>query len=294
MQPDTQPAPAVTQPGPRPPLWIDTDLALGAGRGDVDDGYALAAVLCADPSRLLGISTVSGNAPADVAAGCTRELLAAAAIAKDVVPGAARAGQDTAAAEAIAALPTGTRLLALGPLSNIAAALRRDPSLAQRITLYLVGGNLSSRGRFPPLWPHEFNLALDPQAAAQVFAAPLHRRVHPMDACGRLRVGGRDLLRLAAASPLGAFLVAHSLRWWLLSPLRLRALRFPLWDLAPALDALDLLPAQVESHRMVVRGRGLLVHEPSAPVSELVRHLDRVAALANFQSLLRTSAVKYQ
>ena len=25
-------------------VWIDTDLALGAGRGDVDDGWAIAAI----------------------------------------------------------------------------------------------------------------------------------------------------------------------------------------------------------------------------------------------------------
>lgn len=42
-------------------LWIDTDLALGATRGDVDDGFAVAAVLQAlhedsPPLALLGIS----------------------------------------------------------------------------------------------------------------------------------------------------------------------------------------------------------------------------------------------
>ena len=272
------------------PLWIDTDLALGAGRGDVDDGYAVAAVLCAARDRLLGISTVSGNAAADVAAHFTRELLSAAGIQKDVVQGAARAGQDTPAAAAIASLPAGTQVLALGPLSNVAAALRRDPGLAQRITVHTVGGNLQSWGRFPPLWPHEFNLAIDPQAAAEGFASPLRRCIHPLDACGQLVVSGRDLWRIADASPLAAFLVAHSLRWWLLSPLRLRALRFPLWDLAPALHVLDLLPAQIEIHHMSLRGRGLLVRDDNARPSEFVRHIDRTAALRNFDSLLRSHA----
>lgn len=272
---------------PAGPLWIDTDVALGAHRGDVDDGYAIAAVLCAAAQRLVGISTVSGNAPADVAAHCARDLLCAAGVQKDVLQGALRAGQTTRAAEAIAALPAGAQVLALGPLSNIAAALQIDPGLAQRITLYAVGGNLSSHGRFPPLWPHEFNLALDPEAAALVFAARMRRRIHPMDACGRLLVSGRDLLRMADASPLGAFLVSQSLRWWLLSPLRLRALRFPLWDLAPALDALGLLPAQVQILCRAVRGRGLLVPDRDAGPSEFVCHIDRPAALRAFESLLR-------
>lgn len=285
--PTQPPAPSTAKPEAPAAVWIDTDVAMGAGRGDVDDGYAVAAMLCAGSDRVLGISTVSGNAPADVAARCSRALLSAARVEKQVIAGAMQPGQDTAAAEAIAALPTGTHVLALGPLSNIAAALRRNPSLASRITVYLVGGNLTSRGRFPPLWPHEFNLAIDPAAAACVFAAPLRRRVHPLDSCGRLLVSGRDLARFASASPLGAYLARQSLRWWLLSPLRLRALRFPLWDLAPALDLLGLLPAPVETRRMSLRGRGLLVPDDHAPPSEFIRTIDRHAAIANFQRLLQ-------
>lgn len=268
------------------PVWIDTDLALGARRGDVDDGFALSAVLCSS-APLLGISTVSGNAPTDVAYRCAGELLAAAGRKVPLLLGAGRAGQDTVAAEAIAALPAGSSLLALGPLSNLAAALRRDPSLSERVTVYLVGGNLSSWGRFPPLWPHEFNLAIDPAAAQAVFAAPLRRRVHPLDSCGRLLVAAPDLLRIAWASPLGAFLVKHSLRWWLLSPLRLRALRFPLWDLAPALDYLGLLPAKTTSQRVRLHGRGLLRPDPSAPPTAFIHSLHRRPALQNFVGLLR-------
>lgn len=269
------------------PVWVDTDLALGAQRGDVDDGFALSAILCSPAARLLGISTVSGNAPADVAHACTGELLAAVGQRHPLLLGARRPGEDTVAAEAIAALPAGTAVLALGPLSNIAAALARDPSLAARITVYLVGGNLSSRGRFPPVWPHEFNLAIDPAAAAAVFAAPLRRRVHPLDACGRLLVSTRDLHAIAGASPLGAYLVQNSLRWWLLSPLRLRALRFPLWDLAPALDFLDLLPAETTTHHVRLHGRGLLRPDPTAPATDFIHSLDRPTALQNFLALLR-------
>lgn len=282
MAPDDSPSPR--------PVWVDTDLALGARRGDVDDGFALSAVLCSPRARLLGISTVSGNAPADVAYACTADLLAAVGARYPLLQGASRAGQDTEAAEAISALPAGTAVLALGPLTNIAAALARDPRLAERITVYLVGGNLTSRGRFPPVWPHEFNLAIDPAAAQAVFAAPLPRRVHPLDACGKLLVSARDLLDIAATSALGAFLVQNSLRWWLMSPLRLRALRFPLWDLAPALDFLGLLPATTTTHHVRLHGRGLLRPDPTAPQTQFIHSLNRPAALQNFRALLRQPA----
>jgi len=285
MSSDLRGAPSTA---PRP-VWVDTDLALGAWRGDVDDGYALAAVLAAPGVQLLGISTVSGNAPADVAYRCATALLQAAGQSRRLLQGATRRGQDSAAAEAIAALPKGSAVLALGPLSNVAAALRRDPTLAERITVYLVGGNLQSWGRFPPVWPHEFNLAIDAPAAAAVFSAPLRRRVHPLPGCGRLLVSPVDLARIATASPLGAYLVRHSLRWLALSPFRLRALRFPLWDLAPALDFLGLLPARVDTQCVRLQGRGLLRLDGSAPPTEFVYPMDIPTALANFRLLLADS-----
>ncbi len=285
MSSDLRGAPSTAQR----PVWIDTDLALGAWRGDVDDGYALAAILAAPDVQLLGISTVSGNAPTDVAYRCATALLQAAGQSHRLIQGASRPGQDSAAAEAIAALPAGAAVLALGPLSNIAAALRRDPRLAERITVYLVGGNLQSWGRFPPVWPHEFNLAIDAPAAAAVFSAPLHRRVHPLPGCGRLLISPVELAGIAAASPLGAYLVRHSLRWLALSPFRLRALRFPLWDLAPALDFLGLLPARVDTQRVRLQGRGLLRVDPTAPPTEFVYPQDIAAALTHFRQLLAES-----
>jgi inosine-uridine nucleoside N-ribohydrolase len=207
-----------------------------------------------------------------------------------VIEGASHAGEVTAAAEAIAALPDGSHVLAIGPLTNVAAALARDPSLASRITVHIVGGNLTSRGRWPRWWPREFNLWLDPEAAAAVFRAPIRRRLHPLDECRRLTVSPRDLVRIARGSALGSYLARRSWRWLLSSPLRLRALRFPVWDLAPALDLLGLLPARVESHRLSVRGRGLLVPDPSVAVTEVLRAIDREAALANFERLVATSS----
>ena len=81
--------------------------------------------------------------------------------------------------------------------------------------------------------------------------------MHPLPGCGRLLVSAVDLASIATASPLGAYLVRHSLRWLALSPFRLRALRFPLWDLAPALDFLGLLPARVDTQCVRLQGRGL-------------------------------------
>jgi hypothetical protein len=62
--------------------------------------------------------------------------------------------------------------------------------------------------------------------------AGLHElRVLPPDVVSRLRVGRRQLDELAALSPLGHYLSAHSRRRLGQSFWHYGVLRFPLWDL---------------------------------------------------------------
>jgi len=228
---------------------VDTDVALGAPRGDVDDGFALAALLAAHRRgriHLLGISTVFGNATAAVSGDCARELARCAGAAVPVVAGAEEASRETAAAEAIADLPAGVELLCLGPLTNVAMACRRNPSLPAAISLRAVGGNLSSRGLLPPLWPHEFNLALDAKGALAVLEDRWKSlTLYPLDIVRRLDVGAREVGALRDRGPIGKALERGSRRWLVRArwrhPLRRR---FPLWDLPAALDLLGLLSGE--------------------------------------------------
>ena len=151
----------------------------------------------------------------------------------------------------------------------------------------LVGGNLSSWGRWPPLWPFEFNLAQDAAAARALFASTTARAVYPLDVCRALTVGVAELRRIARASPLGAYLVRHSWRWLAYAPLRYRALRFPLWDLVPALDVLGLLPATHGTRRLLCVKRGLLIDDAQATPADVLTALDRAPALAALERLLR-------
>ena len=135
-------------------VWIDTDVALGEARGDVDDGFALAALLAArrlSGLEVLGISTVFGNTTAARSRECAREIVRRAGEPVAVLCGAEEPGQSSAAADAIAALEPDVELLCLGPLTNVAAACRRDPELPARLRFRAVGGSLSSPGFLPPL-----------------------------------------------------------------------------------------------------------------------------------------------
>ncbi len=61
-------------------------------------------------------------------------------------------------------------LVMLGPLTNLALALKLDPTLPQRIKrIVVMGGALTAHGNITPV--AEFNIAFDPEAAHVVFTA---------------------------------------------------------------------------------------------------------------------------
>jgi purine nucleosidase len=118
-----------------------------------------------------------------VVAGCARPLLRATLDAREVHGegglGAARlpAAQAVPAAghavdyliETIGAAPGEITLIATGPLTNIALAVRREPRLTGWVRDFVIMGGSAARGNVTPA--AEFNIAADPEAAAIVFEA---------------------------------------------------------------------------------------------------------------------------
>ena len=85
------------------------------------------------------------------------------------------------------------RILALGPLTNLAEALGLDPALARRVEeLVIMGGavrvpgNLGDGGYFKTdnTWA-EWNIFVDPIAARKVFQAGMKIRLVPLDATNK-------------------------------------------------------------------------------------------------------------
>jgi inosine-uridine nucleoside N-ribohydrolase len=245
-----------------PRVWVDTDVALGSARGDVDDGFALAALFCAARQgriEMLGVSTVFGNATAQISASCAQQIAARAGVSVRIVRGAEEPGRDSEAAEALAGLPPGAELLCIGPLTNAAAACRRDPTLPRRVSLRAVGGNLTSHGFLPPVWPFEFNFSCDRESARYVLPRDWQRlTLYPLDVVCDLKVGRDELAKIAQISSLGAFLARESHRWLVRSRWRHLDRRFPLWDLSAALDVMGSLSAAHEVRRLAFGSRLLL------------------------------------
>ena len=223
---------------PVPGIWLDTDLALGAPEGDVDDAFALAAVVLAARNGgppLFGVSAVSGNTDGATALGAIRALL-------EVLGSQAPVVSESDAPGALLGLPEGASVVAIGPPSNLVRAARQDPGFPGRALVRVVGRVL--RPLHHPLLPFfDLNFRTDPAATRAFWALPWRAvRVFPLDVVRRLRCDARGLERLAAAGPEGAYLARHSQRWLRRARYVHFARSFAVWDLPAALDAVGLLP----------------------------------------------------
>lgn len=76
--------------------------------------------------------------------------------------------------------PEDVTLLCLGPLTNLARAIRREPNLPSMLSqVVMVGGSLTATGNISPC--SEFNFFFDPIAAREVLATRMTKSLIPLD-----------------------------------------------------------------------------------------------------------------
>lgn len=203
-------------------VLIDTDTAS-------DDAVALIMALRAPEVEVVAITTVAGNVNVDQA---TRNALYTAELCGSDVPvyrGAAKPlereledatwfhgmdglgdrgypaphkkAQSGDAVEAIldaSARYPGLEVVTLGPLTNIAQALRRKPEMAAAISRCVVmGGNPCCVGNVTPA--AEYNLWTDPEAARVVLRSALPIELIGWHLCrGEAVIGERDIAQILA------------------------------------------------------------------------------------------------
>lgn len=212
---DMQSGVAFARPTDR--LWVDTDIACGTGpRTDPDDCLALLLLSRTLWSHVVGMSTIAGNAPRATVEAVAREFLDAAG----------RNAPPAALADALKEGPL--TVLALGPLTNIAAALDARPELQPQVTsvIAVMGrrqGHVfhpsEGRGRGGMLLGHgpvftDFNFEQDRDAAARLIRMGVPLTLIPYEAARGVSVTTADLNGIAASGPAGAW-VARGARDWL-------------------------------------------------------------------------------
>ena len=99
-------------------------------------------------------------------------------------------------------------LIALGPLTNLALAWRRDARAFQQLAeIMIMGGAISVPGNVTPV--AEFNIYVDPEAAQVVFAAGVPITLVGLDVTERVRLTGEmiDQSVRTTGSPLSQFVM---------------------------------------------------------------------------------------
>lgn len=213
-------------------LIIDTDVALGVvyeGRPrDIDDAYAIVAAINAPAVDLVGVTTVFGNAPLDLADSCAREILALKGNPAPIATGAAGplsstgdATNDAVEFMADALKDPSAHIAAIGPLTNLGLLAARYPErLANAASVVVVGGRTVGRrfmlrGKGPVA---DFNVENDMQAARALLEHGVPVTMAGFELTSQIALGATDLDALPI-SPLRTYFLERS-RPWLESWLR--------------------------------------------------------------------------
>jgi purine nucleosidase len=204
-------------------IILDTDPGL-------DDALALFLALASPEVQLEAVTTVSGNVHVDlttrnalalleltgrtaipVARGCDRPLARQPIIADYVhgqnglggvnLPGPQLQPVSQHAVdliiERIMAAPREITLVPVGPLTNIALALRKEPRIAGYVReVAIMGGALRVPGNVTP--EAEFNIYADPHAAHMVFHAGWPIRLVTLDVTNKTLLKREDVIALAS------------------------------------------------------------------------------------------------
>ena len=202
------------------PMWIDTDAACGSSAfADADDCWALALALRSDKVAVRGISAVTGAVKAGEAARLAGEVARRFGHDGEVHQGAVRKNhRPTAASRALAAALERERLsiVALGPLTNVAALLVNRPELAARIArvVAVFGTPPDSAGPDGLADYRNYNAAADTKSVAALMRTEVELVVVPLDA-GRAAVLTDAALDAAAGGGAEAAWLAAASRGWL-------------------------------------------------------------------------------
>lgn len=226
-------------------ILIDTDPG-------IDDALAILLALASPEVQLEGLTVVHGNCPLEqgvvnaigildiagattipVAAGATLPLIQAPYTAEDVhgltglgyaqLPETARTPLEQHAVdfliERLLAAPDEMTVVAIGPLTNLALAIRREPRITRAVQqLVIMGGVIRDGGNMSAT--AEFNIYVDPHAAHIVFHAGIPTTLVPLDVTRRCRFTADHIAQLEAINSPIARLIVDSTRYYIENNLR--------------------------------------------------------------------------
>ena len=196
-------AQATVQPAPAAKIIIDTDIG-----DDIDDVFAIDLAIASPEVQVLGISSAWGDTALrarmldrltcelgrtdiPIQAGIATKAASVFSQKPWAEQGIVRAHGDAVSflLDQIRRYPGEITLLAIGPLTNIGAAIDRDPQTFRKLKRVVMMGGSIYRGydenlgyTTPPGPQPEYNIAMDPVAAQKLFRSGVPIFMLPLDA----------------------------------------------------------------------------------------------------------------
>jgi inosine-uridine nucleoside N-ribohydrolase len=297
---------AVIAHGEQPiPIIFDTDIG-----SDIDDALALALALQSPELDVRAVTTVSddtvgrsrlawkelglyGRRDIPLATGAPETLVDPAMTprvppqfqvltAQDILPPAARRRAADLIVDTLLDSPQKLTLVPVGPLTNIALALKMEPRIKEKIERIVLMG-----GAFGLLRP-EYNIRRDYLAASIVFGSGVPITAVGLDVTLRCKLEGADLERLrAAGNEASRFLVRLIELWQNRQPEQYPTLHDPL-AMAVAFRAglVETQLGRVEVETAGAIGNGLTLFTPSDRLPKDVTASTRIARQVDVRGFL--------
>ena len=105
-------------------------------------------------------------------------------------------------------------LIAIGPLTNIAAALERQPKIASKVRFVGMDGNIRELFLNEVRVVPEYNVKVDVPASQRVFTASWDMTITPLDTCGKVVLRGDRYAKLhRSESPIARAVMENYKAW---------------------------------------------------------------------------------
>ena len=220
-------------PNKKIPVIFDTDIG-----GDIDDTWALALLVQSPELDVKLVTTAVGNTrskakivakfletvgrtdiPVGIGVQQNKGSHRQEAWTKDYklssYPGTIYKDGVRAIIDTIIDCPQPIKVIAVGPLPNIAAALAREPRIARKAEFVGMHGSIR-RGYGGAAKPSaEYNVRAFAKEAQKVFTAPWNMTITPLDTCGIVYLKGQKYQKvLNRNSPLTRALIENYRAWY--------------------------------------------------------------------------------